>query len=283
MPSQSDKTALQNRHALAGKRLQELRQAAGLTLVALAASLESDFGKPIDAGHISKIENGKIKMPLVGTLETILAGLHANYRNRREVLEAFGYTVPMTLPTELEIREAVRLSRYELHDTASHPVFLLDQAQRLWAWNRYTPRMIGMHPDDPATQHFRGVTMFDLTLSSAYTTRLLIDNPDEYLPVMLQFTKAGMAPFHEQAWYQELIARARTLPGFSSIWDSVPAETYRRITPIRLKLPKVGILQFRVSSAELLPDPRFHMMHFTPFGARTLRVCAEWAEEEGML
>lgn len=266
-----------------GEKLRELRNAAKLSLIDLAVKLEVELGKQIDAGHINKIETGNIKKPQVETLEVILDGLLASYTDRRAVLEAFGYTVPVKLPTEQEIQEAIRLSAYEVHDTATHPVLLVDQSQRLWAWNRYTPRIIGMHPDDPRTKQFIGVTLFDLTFNPEFETRLLIDNPNEYLPSMLQFIKAGTYAFRSEQWYKELIANASAFPEFRSLWERLPTDIFRTIVPIKIYLPECGLLQFRISNGDLFPDPRFRMIHFTPFGAATLRTCAVWAEEEGVL
>lgn len=287
MPLQRRKSQLLQPKTLGGRKLQELRQAAQLTLVDLTARLETDHGTPIDAGHINKIETGNIKKPLAETLERILAGLSAGYRDRRDVLEAFGYAVPTTLPSEQEIAEARRLTAYELEDS-TYPVMLIDCGQRLWAWNRYTPRIIGLHPDDPATTRFAGVTIFDVTFNPAFVTRLLIANPEEYLPAMLEFIKAGMYRFHDEPWYNEIVGRASTFPGFRAVWDSLPADTfqryaYRSIVPIKINVPGTGVLDFRMSSTDFLLDPRFQIIHFTPFGAKTLRTCAEWAEEEGVL
>lgn len=287
MALQPRKSARTKTRTLGGVKLQALRSTASLSLLELAAKLESELGKPIDAGHINKIETGSIKKPLAETLETILAGLHASYADQRTVLEAFGYQIPMTLPTEREVHEAQRLTVYELNDS-TYPVMLIDYGQRIWAWNRYTPRIIGLHPDDPAAVQFIGVTVFDVTLNPAFTTRLLVANPEEYLPAMLQFIKAGMYRFHDEQWYQNLMARLDGFPGFSAIWDNLPTDTmqryaYRSIVPIRIDVAGVSVLQFRMSSTDFLLDPRFQIIHFTPFGAHTLRACAQWAEEEGAL
>jgi transcriptional regulator with XRE-family HTH domain len=287
MALQRHKRMRANPQSLGGTKLQELRNAARFSLMELATRLENDLGKPIDTAHINKIETGNIKKPLIETLETILAGLQASYRDRRDVLEAFGYQMPMALPTAQEIDEAIRLTGYELNDS-TYPIMLIDYSQRIWAWNQYTPRIIGLHPDDPATTHFIGATVFDVTLNPAFTTRLLIANPDEYLPIMLQFIKAGMYRYHTEPWYRDLMTYLGTFPGFSAMWDSLPADTlqrysYRSIVPIKIDVSGASVMQFRMSSTDFLLDPRFQIIHFTPFGAHTLRACAQWAEEEGVL
>jgi hypothetical protein len=50
-------------------------------------------------------------------------------------------------------------------------VYLIDDGQRLLAWNRDVPRLIGIHPDDPALTQFVGVTIIDLASNPAFITR----------------------------------------------------------------------------------------------------------------
>jgi len=282
MASPSGNATQPNPKSLGGEKLRALRQAAKLTLEGLAAQVGADLGKPIDAGHINKIERGSIKKPLAETLEAFLDGLHASYRDRRAVLEAFGYSVPMNLPTEREIAEVIQLTADELKD-ATYPVCLIDFGQRLWAWNRFAPRLIGLHPDDPATIRFLGVSTVDLTFNPAFETRLLVANPDEYFPRIIQNIKVGIEPLREQPGYRELVAHWSTFPGFTELWNRVSADMFRSVVPIKVNVPDRGMLQFRTYNAIFEPDPRFELLHFAPHGAQTLRVCADWAEEEGVL
>lgn len=272
-------------HTAGGRKLRALRRAAGISLFDLVGRLPEDA--TIDATHISRIETGETRKPRAQTLEAILAGLGAGYRDRRDVLEAFGYHVPRTLPTEPEIAEARELCAHELND-ATYPVHLTDNGQRIHAWNRYAPRMLGLSPDGPEQERFRGVTIFDVALDPSYGARPLIDNPEEYVPAMVRFVKPLIESYRGERWYDDLMARASRLPGFSTLWDAADPDPVRRyalqpIVPIRMNVPGVGMpLRFRLSSAEFFVDPRFQIVHWTPFGAVTLRECAVWAEEEGV-
>src|SRR5688500_16082153 len=82
-----------------GQKLRAIREAGGKSLLELAATIQNDLGMSVDAGHINKIEIGRIKGPQARTLTAILDALQVSYSDRRAVLEAFGYNVPMTLPT----------------------------------------------------------------------------------------------------------------------------------------------------------------------------------------
>jgi transcriptional regulator with XRE-family HTH domain len=287
MPLRGRKSQQQKPISAGGEKLRNLRQAARLSLVELAAKLEIDLGKSIDTKHINKIETGGIKKPLAETLEAILEGLNASYRDRRDVLETFGYSLSRRLPTDSEIDEIRALTVNELKD-ATYPMLLIDFGHRLLAWNRYAPRLIGRHPDDPTLSTFYGVTTFDLVFNPTLGGRLLVENPDEFGPAWLHMVKSDLHESRHEAWFAALFGRVRGLPGFSDIWDAVPEAPTRLVTPLsvvplQLNVPGTGVLQFRLSTSDFLLDSRFQLIHFTPFGAVTLRACAVWAEEEGVM
>jgi transcriptional regulator with XRE-family HTH domain len=287
MPSRGRKSRQPKLKTPGGEKLRALRQAAGLTLIELAAKLESDLGKPIDVGHINKIETGRIGKPLAETLAAILEGVQASYGERRAVLEAFGYSFSMTLPSPREVDEMRRLSEHELND-ATYPILLIDFAHRLLAWNRYAPRLLGLHPDDPRMHAFYGVTTFDLAFNPDLGGQLLLENPDAFWSAWLYMVKSDLYAFRHEPWYAVLLANVRGLPGFSAVWDGLPEGPVRyvasrNIVPLQLRVPGSGILQFRLSSADFILDSRFRIIHFTPYGAVTLHEVARWAEEEGVL
>ncbi|HSH78215.1 MAG TPA: helix-turn-helix domain-containing protein [Herpetosiphonaceae bacterium] len=192
---------------LGGAKIRILRERKGLSLFTLAAKAF------VDTAHLQRIEVGDIKLPEHETLDTILTALKATYIDRREVLEAFGYKVPVSLPTDEEIDKARRLCAYEMND-ATYPIYLIDISQRLLAWNRYVPRLIGRNPNDPTLGQYIGITLFELMFSPTSEPRLYLDNPEEFVPAWLQLVKTGIEPYHEEDWYMALIGRARSYPGF---------------------------------------------------------------------
>jgi len=122
----------------------------------------------------------------------------------------------------------------------------------------------------------------------ALGARLLVKNLDALSAAWLYMVKSDLHLFRQEQWYVSLLERLCRLPGFRDVWDSLPEESMRHfasgnIIPLWLQVPGSGVLQFRLSSADFINDIRFKIIHFTPFGARTFRVCAEWAEEEGVL
>ena len=103
--------------------------------------------------------------------------------------------------------------------------------QQLWAWNRFAPRLIGLHPDDPATARFLGVSTVDLIFNSAFEARLLVANPEEYFPRQIHNIKVGIEPLREQPGYRELVAQWSSFPGFTELWNQMPGDMYRSVVP----------------------------------------------------
>jgi len=269
-----------------GQMLRALRLAAKLSLIELAGKL-NDHDFRTDAAHLQRIESGRIKQPTAETVEAILsAGLEAPYRTRRDVLEAFGYRLPWPLPTEQEIAESRRLYFYDLEGT-TWPAYLVDFTQRIWAWNRYVPRVLGLAPDDPSLARFTGVSVLDLAFNPEFGINLQITDADSYLPRMLAMLRIQMLPHADDPWFSALIARAHGWPQFDAMWSRSPDDpdevlTDQYLVPIKLRVPGIANpLRFRPTLIHLSGDPRFQIVHYIPFGAATLRQCAVWAEEEG--
>jgi hypothetical protein len=180
-----------------------------------------------------------------------------------------------------------RLTANELNE-ATYPILLIGLGHRLFAWNRYVPRLIGKHPDDPTLASYYGLTTFDLVFNPALGGRPLVANPEEFWPACLRIVKSDLYAFRHEPWFTAMLAQVRKLPGFSKLWDAVPEGDVRLVTPLsvvplQLNVPGMGVLQFRLSTSDFLLNPRFHVVHFTPYGATTLRACAAWAEADGVL
>jgi transcriptional regulator with XRE-family HTH domain len=258
-----------------GIRLRALREQAGKTQ--LAVELEADLG----SGYWQRIESGKVAHPQRQTLEHILAALGARYGERRDVLELFGYRVATPPPTDEEIDWACALGHGELHSVV-FPAYVLDCAHRLLAWNRYVPRLFGIAPQ--AMARWARACLLELWLDPRHGLAPLVDNPDAFFPAMLRALWHEMQPFRHEAWCAELIARLRQeLPLFKRYWAvvehaGVPAVAARPVVPMRLEVPQVGSLQFRLSAEHFTRDARFRIVYYLPADARTMQQCAVWAD-----
>lgn len=277
-----------------GACLRELRERTGKSQVEVAAVVnawksnrKNGTGERggFDAAHLSRIENGKLKYPRRETLEDILTVLEVTYRERREILELYGYTVSNPLPTPAEIAWACAACAPELHDMP-YPAYFVDCGQRLHTWNRYAPRLIGMQADDPRLALFQQCTVMDLAFNPAYRTSFRIDHPEENLPDPLYLMKVEFQPFLNEPWYAELINRWRhELHEFvTSAATLASTVTYKTtfcvVKPMYRDRSDMKILKFRLLGVDFVQDPRFHLVRCIPIDVTTMRQCIAWVEEE---
>ena len=81
------------------------------------------------------------------------------------------------------------------------------------------------------------------------------------------------------------MARATTWPGFVEAWNRVPEGPGLMledtpIIPMEVHVPGLPRpLRFRPTLVDIGLDPRFQVVHFIPFNAETMALCASWAEE----
>ena len=269
-----------------GAMLRQLRHAAGFTLVDLAGRLE-DANIRVDAAHLQRIETGQIARPTAETLESILTnGLDASFLVRRDVLDAFGYRLPWALPTAEEIDLARQLCESEVA-TATWPTYFMDYALRIWGWNHYFPRLIGREHDDPLTRHFIGLTHIEILLNPDLGTAQQVINAGEFVPLMLTMFKSETTHHRHDPWFRELLERGSSWPGFTELRDQLPDNAYQvlpaqPVLPISVQVPGIEtVMRFRITHITFALDPRFRIVHLIPFGASTLRECANWAEAAG--
>ncbi|MCO5217910.1 MAG: helix-turn-helix transcriptional regulator [Thermomicrobiales bacterium] len=264
--------------------LRALREAAGLSQMDVMLRL-SDAGVRVDQAHIQKIESGAIKRPTASTLDAILTvGLQVPYRVRSDVLAAFGYQLRWELPTAEEIELELKLDGGEVM-CAIWPAYLIDQAQRIWAWNPLFPRLLGGASDDPANEGFIGLTVLDILFNPAVGTHRQIANSGTFVPVIVGWFKTMTRQYWQDPWFHEFMARARTWPGFTEIWDQIPEgpqlllRTHSTV-PVEIQVPGLSKpLLFRPVHVPMSFDPRFAVLHLMPLNAETQTVCAAWAEE----
>ncbi len=260
-----------------GAKLRSLRQPAARTQ--LWVEIEAELG----SGYLQRVESGRVAQPARATVERILAALGADYSERREALELFGYTVATPPPSEEEIAWARRVCRRELHDVA-FPAYVLDCTHRLLAWNDYFPRLLGVAPNDPLLRCLAGRSMLAPWFDPTSPLARLIAEPDVFLPALIRALRYEMQQFHTEPWDAVLLAELmKDLPRFRTAWATVqneppPASAARALVPVRLLVPGSGALQFRLSTETFVGDARFRLVYYFPADTRTMRRCADWAD-----
>jgi transcriptional regulator with XRE-family HTH domain len=254
-----------------------LREARGKTQ--LAVELDADLG----TGYLQRVEYGRVAQPGRDTLERILSALDATYRERRDVLEEFGYSVATSPPNAEEIAWACAFCQPEL-DEAPFPAYALDCTHRMIAWNRQTPRLFGLLPGDPALGRLAGRSLLEAWFDDASPLARLVLEPEVFLPAMVRAFRSEMAAFRGESWCAAVIERLLALPRFRRYWSETepePVSAARALVPVRLRVPGVVTpLQFRLSAEHLVDDIRFRLIYFFPADLPTMQWCAAGATGE---
>jgi transcriptional regulator with XRE-family HTH domain len=251
-----------------GNRLRALREARNMTQ--LDVELEGSLG----IGYLQRLELGKVQHPERDTLERILAALGANFGERREVLELFGYALAITVPTEAEIRWAIDVFQAEV-ENESLPVYLLDCLHRLLSWNAPVSKLFG-----ESIAEVPGVQMPRLIFDPRLGVTPSVVNAEAFFSTQIRILLYERQRRDDEAWYSGLINEMRQYETFDKYWirQNIRGQAYIPMRPIaQLQFDNgQGLTQFRLVCETFVHDPRFRVIHCIPADSATIRKCLEW-------
>jgi len=262
-----------------GAKLRALREQYGKTQ--LWVEVEADLG----TGYLQRVESGRVVQPGRPTLERILAALGARYTERRQILEVFGYTVATPPPDDADRAWARAACQRELRDVL-FPAYVLDCTSRLVAWNGYLPRLLGLAPTDPRLDRIAARPVLESWLDPSSPLAALVVEPAAFLPALVRALRYELQQLGPEPWAEAWLARMRAeLPQFRHYWDTTaqepaPAGAARALVPVRLAVPGIGELQFRLSSEPFAQDARFRTIYYFPADPITMQQCAAWAARD---
>jgi transcriptional regulator with XRE-family HTH domain len=259
-----------------GVKLRALRERHGRTQ--LWVEVEAELG----TGYLQRLESGRVVQPGRSTLERILGALGARYTERRQVLEVFGYTVATPQPDDADRAWAYATCQRELREVL-FPAYALDCTSRLVAWNGYLPRLLGVAADDSLLAWLAERSVLAAWFDRSSPLAALVVEPAAFLPALIRALRYEMQQIGAEPWAEAWLARMRAdLPRFRDYWDTTEQEpasagAARALVPVRLAVPGVGELQFRLSSEPFAQDARFRIIYYFPADPITMQQCAEWA------
>jgi transcriptional regulator with XRE-family HTH domain len=250
-----------------GNRLRALREYYGKTQLEL--ELEASLG----IGYLQRLELGKVQKPESETLERILAALNAQYTERREILELFGYIVDAPLPDSKDIAWAIAGCQSEL-DSALFPAYLLDCANRLHYWNKLVPKLFAISEPN---------SMLRMVFDSQHELGSRISNGEVFFPAQIRALRYELQRFHEEAWAKQLVEESLDCERFEQYWQQqkhqaihIPA---RPLNPLDIQVDDVGVLSFRLISEPFVQDQRFRVIFYIPADPKTIEICLHWLQE----
>ena len=263
-----------------GERLRGLRNYYGQT------QLNVELAANLGIGYLQRLETGKVQQPEQDTLERILTALDAQYSERREILEMFGYTVSTPIPSQTAIQWAVAACQEEL-ESAVFPAYLLDCAHRLLTWNALVPKLFEL-PNICSQAQTEPISMLKVVFDPTYKFSTSIRNHDAFFQAQIRALRYEKQRFHQEAWYNDLIEDMRQIATFEAYWNK-PITTAtlfpaRPLTLLQLAIGDGHILQFRLISEPFVQDRRFRIIYYLPADAQTIESCLGWTShsQEGI-
>lgn len=259
------------------RRLLQLRQQAGKSQLLVEA--EAGLG----SGYVQRIESGKVRQPLRGTLERLLGALDARYSERREVLGLFGYQTATPLPDAADIAWARASVQLDL-TAVPVPAYLLDCGARLLAWNMIVPALfpvMSLERERIVAEHW---SMLRLLFAPGLGIAERLKNRETLLLQLLNAFRHELQRIGEEPWVPAIIAElARDIPQFTSVWQAsgqlITASAARPRVPFQIELAEEGMAQFWVAAEPVTRDMRFRVVYLLPIDAATMAWCAYSAEQ----
>lgn len=263
-----------------GKRIKVDGERASKENIALNAGITSRT--------LTDIEDNITQQPAQRIIEAIFQILDRyktiNWYTKRDILGAYGYRLAIIPPSEEEGKRAC-----ESWERASSeywfPSYLVDITHRIWAWNRFAPRLLGIRSqNDPRINEFRGINLLDLNFDLV-PRYVRIINRDECLSSFVDTLKALFQPYHGEEWCHQWLNNARArYPEFALLYDRSPnrhlssPEAANQI-PIILATSDDRQLKFLVNSGQYANDPRFAIAQWMPLDDFTTSTCQQWKAE----
>jgi transcriptional regulator with XRE-family HTH domain len=251
-----------------GIRLRALRESCGKTQ--LDVELDANLG----IGYLQRLELGKVQHPERETLERILSTLNASFMQQREVLELFGYAVPISIPSETEAQWAIGVFQSEVSQDTM-PAYLLDSAQRLLAWNSLVPKLFNEVNREPRKDLITRL-IFDPISGIAAS----IVNAEPFFSTQMRIFHYEMQRSGQESWYNTLISEMRQYKVFDEYWikqsrASQPQVPMRPVARLQLDTGH-GLANFRLICEPFAQDYRFRVIHYIPADTATIYQCLQW-------
>jgi transcriptional regulator with XRE-family HTH domain len=253
---------------LGGIRLRALRESCGKT------QLDIELDANLGIGYLQRLELGKVQHPERETLERILSTLDVSFVQRREVLELFGYTAAMSMPSEMETNWAIDVFQFEVGQHTI-PAYLLDCSQRLLAWNSLVPKLFGEINREPKRDLITRL-IFDPVAGIASS----VLNAEPFFSTQMRIFQYEMQRSGQASWYNTLINEMRQYKVFDDYWvkESRVGQSQIAMRPLaHLQLDTIhGSANFRLICEPFAQDNRFRVIYYMPADSDTIRQCVGW-------
>jgi len=272
----------------AGELIRLLRKERGLSQGDLITPAKTSQRERLHQKLLSDIEGGKpTKSNNPRRIETIQSIFDAIERHaptqpiptgiKHSILRGLGLIPTITLPSPAEIAAIVE-SWTKDYDNLPQPVYLIDIAARVHAWNVAFQGLSGMRRGDPKLAN---ITVFDLMFSRFGDDRWKFLDREKIQRQLVHAVRVEYEQFQCDEWWRPSIRAAKaSYPDFDAMWniDSVSPlhdVTFRIMGPMRVEFVGHGLFEFQILLTVVEGDMRFFAVQYVPIDEESARKCMQ--------
>ncbi len=229
-----------------------------------------------DTSRLSKIEQGRISKPTRETAEKIIKALELNEQEKGEFLLVGGY-----LPTEEEIKSVIKEIKSKI-DKWLYPAYIMDFSWMLLYTNNlnllafnlslsWKKVVLNLKPN-VLSFAFLPKDQFPAEVEKGEDRQ----NLKPFAVALIAAYKSENLKFQNESWYKKTVQGLMKYEEFRKLWPKVDQDDYhkklfdyeyKRIT--RMHKGKKTVLDFHISTAKFINDPRFQVVLYFPANAYT--------------
>ncbi|MEK7517129.1 MAG: helix-turn-helix transcriptional regulator, partial [Patescibacteria group bacterium] len=233
-----------------------------------------------DTSRLSKIEQGRVGKPTRETIEKIIKALELNEQERGQLLYAGGY-----LPTDKEIEDIIKKVKTKI-DNWRYPAYILDFSWRMLYTNDTTAHVFILPTNWKTIVSKSKPNILEAPFLKDILKSTIQKGDDEsrlkpFAVAHIATFKAINHRFQNEAWYKKLIQSLMKHQEFRKLWPTIEPSAYDKFLRYEYKKitgiydGKTRTLRFHMFVVNIISDPRFDLIFYTPADRKTDKYCLE--------
>lgn len=231
-----------------------------------------------DTSRLSKIEQGRVGKPTRETIEKIIKALDLNEQEKGQLLYAGSY-----VPTDEEVENIIKRVKTKI-DNWHYPAYLLDFSWRMLYTNDITTQVFILPKKWKTIVKRSKPNILEAPFAKEMLKARIEKGDDEsnlkpFAVAHIATFKAVNQKFQNETWYKKLIQSLMKYEEFRKLWATVEPSPYEKFLRYEYKRisgiynGKKRTLKLHMFVVNIISDPRFDLIFYTPADRETERFC----------
>jgi len=232
-----------------------------------------------DTSRLSKIEQGRVGKPTRETIEKIIKALELNEPEKGQLLYAGSY-----LPTDEEIENIIKKVKSKI-DNWRYPAYLMDFSWRQLYVNDITIHIFKLPTKWKTIVRKEKPNVLEAPFLPKNILKITLKKGEDEVNLKpfaishIATFKAVNHRFQNESWYKKLIKSLMKYQEFRKLWPIVGPHDYDKSLEYEYKEltgiydGKKRTLRFHMFVVNIISDPRFDLIFYTPADRETDEYC----------